>query len=90
MTVISPVEPDRAWIHDRYVNQLLIGEFRDETRQEFVSLIERLHGTEGIDGVILGGTELPLLLQSPVIAGLPVLDTTALHVDAIVRKYGEE
>jgi aspartate racemase len=89
MTVISPVEPDRAWIHDRYVNQLLIGEFRDETRQEFVSLIERLRRTEGIDGVILGGTELPLLLQSPVIAGLPMLDTTALHVDAIVREAAE-
>ena len=89
MTVIPPVEADRAWVHDRYVNQLLNGEFKEETRQEFVSLVDRLRRTEGIDGVILGGTELPLLLQSPVIAGLPVLDTTALHVDAIVRKAGE-
>ena len=89
MTVISPLEPDRVWIHDRYVNQLLNGEFNEETRQEFVLLIERLRRTEGIDGVILGGTELPLLLQSPVIAGVPVLDTTALHVAAIVRKCVE-
>jgi aspartate/glutamate racemase len=36
--------------------------------------------------VILGGTELPLLLRAPVIAGLPVLDTTALHVEAIVAR----
>jgi aspartate racemase len=88
MTVISPDEPDRAWVHDRYVNQLLNGEFREETRQEFVLLIERLRLTDGIDGMILGGTELPLLFRSPVIAGLPVLDTTALHVDAIVRECG--
>ena len=36
--------------------------------------------------MILGGTELPLLLSAPVIAGVPVLDTTALHVDAIVER----
>ena len=89
MAVISPPEPDRAWVHDRYVSQLLNGEFKEETRQEIVSLIVRLRGSDGIDGVILGGTELSLLLKSPLIAGLPVLDTTALHVDAIVRKCGE-
>jgi len=41
---------------------------------------------EAIDGVILGGTELPLLLSSEQIAGVPALDTTALHVAAIVRR----
>ena len=41
-----------------------------------------------MDGVILGGTELPLLLGSPLIADLPVLDTTALHVAAIVEHLG--
>jgi aspartate racemase len=41
---------------------------------------------KGIDAVILGGTELPLLLSSSEVAGLPVLDTTALHVDAIVSR----
>jgi aspartate racemase len=39
-----------------------------------------------IDAVILGGTELPLLLKETTIAGLPVLDTTALHVKAIVEQ----
>jgi len=36
--------------------------------------------------VILGGTELPLLLQAPTVAGLPLLDTTELHVNAIVER----
>jgi aspartate/glutamate racemase len=36
--------------------------------------------------VILGGTELPLLLHEPVIAGVPALDTTELHVAAIVKR----
>lgn len=38
--------------------------------------------------MILGGTELPLLLQEPVVASLPALDTTGLHVEAIVKGLG--
>jgi aspartate racemase len=86
LAVIPPNDTDRAWIHDRYVGHLLKGEFREDTRQEFVTLVARLRRDEGADGVILGGTELPLLLPTPIIAGIPALDTTALHVDAIVRR----
>jgi aspartate racemase len=89
LEVMAPEEADRTWVHDRYVGQLLKGDFRDDTREEFVSLITGLRDTEKIDGVILGGTELPLLLQSPLIANLPVLDTTALHVSAIVKRLRE-
>ena len=41
---------------------------------------------EVIDGVILGGTELPLLLGAPRGADLPTLDTTELHVLEIIRR----
>jgi aspartate racemase len=90
MTVIAPNDAERALVHDRYVNQLLNGEFRDDTRQEFLSLIVRLRDEERIDGVILGGTELTLLLKEPVIADIPALDTTALHVAAIVERLRRE
>jgi len=86
LRVISPDGTDRAWIHERYVGQLLKGEFRDDTRQELVAIITRLRDEEQVSGIILGGTELPLLLKESVIAGLPVLDTTALHVAAIVER----
>ena len=89
MAVIAPNDAERALVHDRYVNQLLNGEFRDDTRQEFVSLIGRLRDDANIDGVILGGTELTLLLKAPVIAEIPGLDTTALHVAAIVKRLRE-
>jgi aspartate racemase len=72
--------------YERYIKELLEGDFRDETREQFVSLITRMGEREEIDGVILGGTELPLLLSSSMIAGIPVLDTTALHVAAIVER----
>ena len=84
--MISPNDVDRAWVHERYVSELLLGEFRNDTRLEFIALIERLCRDEGVDGVILGGTELCLLLSAPVIAGIPALDTTALHVEAIVAR----
>ena len=86
IAVVTPSESDRAWVHARYVGQLLQGDFRDETRQEFVALVERMRDEQRVDGVILGGTELPLLLTTPDVAGLPTLDTTALHVTAIVAR----
>jgi aspartate racemase len=86
IAVVPPSDTDRAWVHERYVGEFLKGEFRDDTRREFIALVGRLRAGENIDGVILGGTELPLLLSSPVIAGVPALDTTALHVAAIVKR----
>jgi aspartate racemase len=86
MAIVAPNNEERTWIHDRYVGQLLKGEFLDETRDGVTAVIERLREEEKIDGVILGGTELTLLLSAPVVAGIPALDTTALHVAAIVKR----
>lgn len=84
--VVIPNDADRVWIHERYVGELLKGNFNDGTRREFVSRVGRIREHDHIDGVILGGTELPLLLTTPMIAGVPALDTTALHVEAIVTR----
>lgn len=86
LEVVTPHEDERVWVHARYVDELLRGVFLDATRQEFFALISRLRDREHVDGIILGGTELPLLLRGPVIADLPVLDTTELHVAAIVAR----
>ena len=86
MAVVSPNAEERTWIHDRYVGQLLKGDFREETRYGVISVVKRLREEENIDGVILGGTELTLLLSAPVVEDIPALDTTELHVDAIVKR----
>jgi len=86
ITVVSPGQHDRTVVHERYVEQLLLGDFREETRDELIAVVERLRDREHIDGVILGGTELPLLLRDDTIAELPTLDTTALHVAAIIER----
>jgi aspartate racemase len=86
IAVVPPNDADQAWVHQRYVGEFLEGAFTDDARREFTSLVARLRDGENVDGVILGGTELPLLLSAPVVADVPVLDTTALHVAAIVRR----
>jgi aspartate racemase len=86
IAIVPPNKEERTWIHDRYVGQLLKGEFLDETRDGVTAVIKRLREEEKIDGVILGGTELTLLLSAPVVADIPALDTTALHVAAIVKR----
>ena len=86
VTVVVPEEVERIWIHEYYVTELLHGQFRDDSRARFVSLVERWRDEQGIEGVILGGTELPLLLPGAEIARATVLDTTALHVAAIVER----
>jgi aspartate racemase len=85
ISVVTPSAEDRAWVHARYIGELLAGNFREETRDDIVALVRRLRDAEKLDGVILGGTELPLLLKAPTIADLPLLDTTELHVSAIVE-----
>jgi len=86
IAIVAPNDEERRWIHDRYIGQLLRGEFLDETRDGVIAVVRRLRLEENIDGVILGGTELTLLLSAPVVANLPALDTTALHVAAIVKR----
>ena len=86
LAIVTPSEQERTWVHERYLGELLKGEFRDSTREGFASLISTVAAREHADGVILGGTELPLLLREQTMAGLPLLDTTALHVAAIVRR----
>jgi aspartate racemase len=84
--VVTPNEQERTFIHDHYVGELLKGTFRPEVRERVEGIVERLRDEDRVDGVILGGTELALLLPSAMVAGLPAFNTTALHVDAIVKR----
>lgn len=86
IAVVAPLAGERAVIHERYMGELVQGVFRAETRAEFLAVLATLRLREGIDGVVLGGTELPLLLTEPSYNGLPVLDTTRLHAERIVAE----
>jgi len=82
--IITPNETERAFIHEKYMNELLPGIFAAQTRERMIEIVKAMKARDEIDGLILGGTELPLLLRDAEVAGVPFLDTTRIHVDAIV------
>lgn len=83
--VVTPSAEEQTYVHDTYMNDLVAGRFEEHTRQRFVEIIRGLRERERIDGVVLAGTELPLLLRDAEV-GVEMLDTTALHVAAIVER----
>lgn len=85
--IVVPEPADREWIHAVYVVQLLRGDFRPSTRARLASLVERMHRATRLDAVILGGTELPLLLREPTVGGVPTLDTTGHRHRAMPSTY---
>ena len=84
--LVLPNAKEQSFVHDKYMNELVLGVFRPETRQAFRAIIDRLRHEERIDGLVLAGTELPLLLRDAGDLGVPVLDTTRLHVERVVAQ----
>jgi len=84
--LVAPSAEEQADIHDRYVNQLIKGIFLPETRARLKEIIATQVERHGVEGMILAGTELPLILKAETIAGIPLLDTTQIHVDAVVAE----
>jgi aspartate racemase len=80
ITVVVPSPEEQDYIHERYLLELVEGVYRDDTRGSLLAIVERLKEREGIEGLILGGTELPLLLREESHNGVPFLDTTKIHV----------
>jgi aspartate racemase len=85
MTLFVPDDDDQTFIHDKYMNELGLGIFRDETRDRMLAIGRDLVDRHGIQALILGGTELPLLLRDATI-GVPLLDTTRIHVASAVAE----
>jgi aspartate racemase len=84
--LIVPDEAEQNFIHERYMTELVNGIFLPETKTKLLAIVDQLRERSGIDGVILGGTELPLILQEPEHNGIPLLDTTRIHVRHIVAE----
>ena len=84
IALVVPDLADQDYIHDKYMNELLKGVFLPETRERLLAIIDDLKQKSGIQGLILGGTELPLILRAEGHDGIPFLDTTRIHVEAAV------
>lgn len=87
LQLVTPTLDEQTFIHDKYVTELIPGVFLPETRQRLLSIVDRMIAEDRIDGLILGGTELPLILREKTHNGIPLLDTTEIHVNAVVARY---
>ena len=83
LDVIVPNAADRSLVHRVIYDELCLGEVRSESRQEYLRIITGLAG-DGADGVILGCTEIELLVSQED-CPVPLLPTTRLHAAAAVR-----
>src|SRR5437667_3607993 len=82
--LLVPEPNDQDYIHDKYMNELVPGKFLPETRAGLLSIVDRMKAKSDIDGVILAGTELPLILRDSHYKEIPFLNTTKIHVEAAV------
>lgn len=83
--VIVPDATAQDYIHDKYMGELVKGIILDETRTGLLNIVTKLKQTHGIQGLILGGTELPLILRNSSDTDVPFLDTTKIHVESILE-----
>ncbi|MRR53434.1 MAG: aspartate/glutamate racemase family protein [Deltaproteobacteria bacterium] len=81
--VVIPSEKEREYINAVIFDELCANRIRKESREGYQKIIERLRKEEGAEGVILGCTEIPLLIGQKDVA-IPVFDTTAIHSEAAV------
>jgi aspartate racemase len=82
LEVLVPAEAERERVHRIIYDELCLGEIRDASRAEYLSIIAGL-AAAGAEAVILGCTEIALLVGEAQ-AAVPLYDTTAIHAEAAV------
>ncbi len=86
ITLVVPDLDEQDYIHDKYMSELINGIFLPETREGLLQIVERLKERTDIQGLILGGTELPLILRDIDDRVIPFLDTTKIHAEYAVAQ----
>ena len=81
--VVTPNATERDYINTVIFDELCRNDIRNVSRAEYVRIINRLVDEEGAEGVILGCTEIPLLVHQSDVK-VPVFDTTRIHAEAAV------
>jgi len=85
LKVIVPTKAERDYINKVIFDELCANKFYDESKQRYIKIIERLVKEEGAEGVILGCTEIPLLVNQQEVS-VPVFDSTKIHAQAALKR----
>ena len=84
--LIVPAPTEQDYIHEKYFEELVNGKVLPETLERILAIVQRMKDQQGIQGLVLGGTELSLLFRESTAVDVPVLDTTKIHVDRAVAE----
>ena len=85
INIVVPDKEDQELINQKLFSEIELGIFKEETRDLLIGIIDKMVKQHKIDSIILGCTEFPLILTQTTYAGIPVLNTTQLHVVEIVN-----
>lgn len=86
ISIITPETTAQNYIHEKYMTELLNGIVLAETKAGLLRIIETLKTEQQIEGLILGGTELSLILSDGDDKDIPLLDTTRIHAQSAVNQ----
>lgn len=83
--IVVPEQDDKERINEKLFSEIELGIFKDETREMLIGIIQKMVDMQHIDSIILGCTEFPLILPEPEYCGIPVLNTSQIHVKEIIE-----
>lgn len=84
--VISPEENDVERINELLFTELELGIFKESTKRELLQIVQKMIDEQQIDSLILGCTEFPIMFTQEEYLGIPFLNTTRIHVEAILAQ----
>jgi aspartate racemase len=84
MKVFLPAESEQDYLHDHYMGEFVKGIFRRDVKDELIKVARKLKADYNIDSLILGGTEIPLILKQEDLPEIELINTTEVHVEAIL------
>lgn len=87
--IVVPNLAEQQYLHEKIVDELEKGVVNEETKREFLELVAKMVERDGIEGLILGCTELPLIFN-PEDLDIPQLNTTEIHVKKIIETMFSE
>lgn len=86
LELFYPNEKEQEYIQNKLMTEIELGQFLEETRDGLLEIIKRMLEDNSIKGVILGCTELPLILTKDEF-GIPFFNTSKIHVESIIEHY---
>ncbi|TWT13259.1 aspartate/glutamate racemase family protein [Planomicrobium sp. CPCC 101079] len=88
-TIVVPEPAEQQYLHEKIVSELEKGVVEEETKQAFLGIVAKMVERDGIEGLILGCTELPLIFKPEDLA-IPQLNTTEIHIKKIIEAMFSE